>query len=235
MRTAHGLVLTLASMTLLSACKDRAAPVTATPDPTPDRAPTARKLPAGNVTRTPAAVKETFARFITATKSRRGADAEACVDADTIATFANVRNLALNAGRDELKRKGFGTKFQVILVRAVVSRPELEAVAADHFFAWSIDRGRAGSSPMDLGDVHITGDTATADLMAFGKPSGITVPFVAENGTWRFRHSEFNKLADEGSREIMTRSKLPEDEWLTTAIGRSLGKQLPDTIWDKMQ
>src|SRR5207302_324492 len=120
-----------------------------------------------------------------------------------------------------LKQQSFGTKFSVIFLRARMTRAELQPIDGKAFFARSVDKGwLAGSSFGELGEAHVTGDTATIDMVAFGRPSGMTLPFIAENGTWRFRDSEFGKLADHGSHQIMEQSKLPEDEWLMRAIGK---------------
>src|SRR4051812_16221189 len=110
MKTLLALGTFVVACQILMGCKDKQAPEAA-----PLASPTT--VPAGNVVRTPEAVKAAFVAFMDASKAHRGADAEACVDAQTVTEFAHERELALNARREDLKRETFGTKMHVISLR----------------------------------------------------------------------------------------------------------------------
>ena len=171
-------------------------------------------------------------------KTRTGADAAATVDAETLQHFAELRELALNASREELRAKGIGLRTSVLLIRARATRAELANLEGSGYFAFAVDKGwhaQDSSTELDLTEPEITGDAAEAKAILRGVQTQIPLRFVAENGDWRFKYVDLVKRADAGDRQIQQRSGVEEDELIVRSLERALGKTLPESIWEPMK
>lgn len=188
-------------------------------------------VPAGNVVRAPKAVQDAFAAYLAAAQAKRGAEAADYVDSATIAWHERVRTLALSASRDELKRTDFASRLAAIELRAAMTRADLEKLDGKGLVTHKGDQGRLSATGLDgVGDVVITGDTATGPMLIQGV-KGPALRFAAENGRWRYKALEMIQSAAKGSQEIWARSGQSEDESIVLAVSKMSGKTLTDTVW----
>jgi hypothetical protein len=168
-------------------------------------------------TRDATEVRTSFDSYRTAVRSGDWAAAAELVDAEAVAVFERVRDLALHADKAELLRGEFWISTAVLVLRHVATADEIEAARGRAAYALA---SRASPFPpvdpgvIDVGPIHVGngGADATAPIIHHRQRTDYMMRFVREDGRWRIAWSPlFANAAVELETQLGITPRTPAD------------------------
>ncbi len=200
-----------------------AAPSFAAPSPAP--APVA------------SAVKQSFEAYRTALQKRDGKAAAARVDAPTLAEYARMGKLALEADAAALKKEPLTTQLFVLQLRQGMDLEGLKQMKGDAIFQHAVTVGWIGPDALvgiELGEVTVEGNVAHLAYARQGKTSPVQYDFQKDKaGAWKIDLRRQAELASLGLKLASQKAQVTPEAFLMTVLAKSTGQDIPDSIWDK--
>jgi hypothetical protein len=136
------------------------------------------------------AVAQAFTTYQKALVAKDGKTVASMLTADTIAYYAGLKKLALTAKEPYLRRARISDQLAVLYLRASVSADDIRRWSATDLAADAVQRGEVNTSTierMTVGEVLISGDTASVTMILDGKANPLALAFWREGGRWKFR------------------------------------------------
>lgn len=137
------------------------------------------------------ALRTTMQRWIDAVVDEDKDELAKVLSRDSLAFYADLKEIALHGNRERLAALDFPDQMQVLLLRSMIKPAALEEMAADDVVLFALEKGMIGVNLRKsdiLAEIIIDGDTARGRLHKFGdpaKPDRYSQYFVRENGSWR--------------------------------------------------
>jgi len=183
-------------------------------------------------------LRETLAAYQTALMERNGRAAVELVNAETTAYYQRIREQALYAPPEHVRRLSLPDRIQVLLVRSAIDTARLKEMDGEDLFRYYVNEGWSGGGAglrrVQLADFQIRGDVATAAQMEGDKPSPLRWRFEREAHRWRIDLTALLPLADRAMRHALAQTPLTEDQFVLKAIEqRSLGP-VDEAIWQPL-
>ena len=175
-----------------------------------------------------------FLAYKQAVLGDRGAAAAGLVTKSTIAYFGDMQRLALYADAAAVRKQSLVNQFQILTFRHRIAPAELKRLSPRELFELAVDRGWVGKNALGAlgpGEVSITGDTATVEILGDGEPTGFSHRFHRENGQWKLDLVPALALGNEAFKVIAQQQGITEEAMILMLLESVSGKPVPKSIW----
>jgi hypothetical protein len=183
----------------------------------------------------PAAVKAAFGEYKKALLAGHGAAAAQVVDRDTIAYYARMKELALGARADVVKRQSLFDRMMIVMLRHRMSPQKLRQLAPEKLFAHGVEQGwigKEGVAELEVGDIQIDGAQATAVVVRGGQRTPLKFLFQKEQGKWLINLRNLMNAANHAFALIAKQQQVSEDELILSLTEQATGKKVRADVWD---
>ena len=132
-----------------------------------------------------------MASWIGAVAEKKADDLIPLVDSQSESYYLRIKELALSGEAGELAALSEVDQLQVMFFRLMIEQEQLRRMTARQLLAFAVEKGFIGMELRHadlLGEIRVTGDTATGRLFKFGKsdrPDRYLQHFVKEQGVWQ--------------------------------------------------
>ncbi|GAA3856646.1 hypothetical protein GCM10022243_22300 [Saccharothrix violaceirubra] len=187
---------------------------------------TSAVVEASNLADREKAVRATFDDYKRAALAKDGEGAAGRVSWSTAGYYGRAIPLALTAHAGELRAAGPTFTMIAYALRAEFDAERLHTITSHSVVEVAVEKELTGIydlAAIELTDVGLDGDRATAQFLFRGEPGGLTLHFVVEGVTWRFDLMSLIVQAD-GIVEAQARERNQSlDEYVDTVIGGLYG------------
>ena len=182
-------------------------------------------------------VRACFDGYKQAILDRDGMKAVAFVDKNTLDYYRKMRDLSLRGNRETVGALSSINKLMVLSIRHRVPLESLQQMTPESLFAHAVDEGWIGKQSVinnELGDIAVSGASATGVHISAKKETLIKWVFRKEDDRWRMDLTSMITVADQAMKHVIRQSGLSEDEFLTNILESVSGKKVADTAWEPM-
>ena len=175
-----------------------------------------------------------FLAYQQAVLADRGAAAADLVTESTLAYFGDMQQLALYADAAAVRNQSLVNQFQILAFRHRIAPAKLKRMSSRELFELAVDRGWVGKNALGAlgpGEVSITGDTATVEILGDGEPTGFSHRFYRENGQWKLDLVPALALGNEAFKVIAQQQGITEEAVILMLLESVSGKPVPKSIW----
>lgn len=178
-------------------------------------------------------VRQCFLTYKHALLAKDGDKAVAVLSANSLDYYDRMRKLALTGSRQEVQALADLDRMGVFSLRVRTPRSLLETGTPGSLVKYAIDSGMIGSESvarMDIGEITVRGDQATADIMGNGQSLG-TFRFHREGDAWKFDLEALIQLAQGRLSALAKQQGMDENELLIKLLSQVTGKEIGEEIW----
>lgn len=173
-------------------------------------------------------VRLAFERYKDAALAADGAAAAAAL-ADTTASFYDgARNAALTATQQELAALPPVERLTALVMRGTLDPETLRSSSPKELLVAAVDAGLIGEDGvrnLELGEVTVSGETATASAVARGSSTPIDLAFKREEGQWRFDLLPLLEVAQAGFEGAAEQQGVTVDQLVETLLTQRFGPE----------
>lgn len=180
-------------------------------------------------------VRAAFAAYRDALLAEDGAAAAGRVSGESVAYFDEMRSLAYNGDRASIGGRPMIDRLFVTITRLRVPRSELEALSGEGLLVFGVENGLIGADTVaniELGEIVIADDTATAAVVNRGQPTPGRFRFVRESGGWRVDLVFLLRAADAALRQAAVAKGQDQNELIFEQVAMTTGQPVSAEIWD---
>jgi hypothetical protein len=180
-------------------------------------------------------VQAAWDEFKSASLSNKGRAAANRVTSATHDYYAEIRDLALTATREQVQRMSIAKQVTVLGMRVRIDPEQLKNMSGRDLFIHAVDHGWIGkTSATDEGitGIVVTGDHARAEATNAGEPVGVYLHFIKEDGAWRLDMMQLMKVANAAFDAMQAQSGLNEEEFVTRVIETVTSERLSEDDWN---
>ena len=185
-----------------------------------------------------AQVLAAFDNYRNAIIAQKGAEAVKLVDQNTVDYYASMKALAMEAMRDDVEDLQVVDKMMVLMLRHRIDHELLTSMSPQEIFIYAIDSGWTAKetvSNLELGEISIRGDHATAHHLQNGKASSLVWGFNKEEGAWKIDLTSIMPIANLGFEKIISESGMDENDVLFSVIGSVSEDPITEEIWEPIE
>lgn len=179
-------------------------------------------------------ITKVFDQYKSAIINDQGKKAVAVIDASTRNYYIQILGSIKTADSATIESLTLVDKITILAVRAKATKEEIIAIKDVDAFVYSIDEGLAGKGSVSnnrLGKITITGTTAKAQAVTAGKPIPLYFTFNKENGSWKMNLTDLFAIANDGFKELIKDSGMPEQEFLLLVLSDMTGMEQTMELW----
>lgn len=175
-----------------------------------------------------AAVRLAFDRYKDAALAGDGAAAAAAL-ADTTASFYDeARNAALTATKRELASLPPVQRLTALVMRGTLASDTLRSSSPEGLLVAAVDAGLIGEQGVknvEIGEVTVSGDTATASAVVGGSSTPVELAFTQEGGEWKFDLLPLLEVARAGFEGAAQQQGVSVDQLVETLLTQRFGQE----------
>ena len=219
--------LTLVTLTACGASSN-------TPDVAPSVSAAVRPVTSGQVV---ADVRSGFEAYRSALLNRDGERAAQSVTKSTLVKYEEYRGLALTGDETTVKGLSLVHRLTVLMTRHRVALSDLQNMDGRALFQHGVEQGwisQASVAQVELGDIAVSGNTASAEAGSAGEQVGRFV-FVKEQDRWKLDLTKLITASEPALQAAVAQQRVSENEFLFRVIGATTGRTVTDTIWKPLQ
>lgn len=183
-------------------------------------------------------IKKSFANYKKAILEGKGAEASEWVDANTLSFYDRMLKISLYGDSAKVQNLDVLEKLTVLMVRHRISVDQLLPMNGRDFFIYAIDQGMVGKASVktiDIGEVKISENFATGQMLADGKPTPLNFGFNKEKNTWKVDLTSIFALSNAGLNKVITDQETTANEYIFNALEMLTGRPVAETIWNPLQ
>jgi hypothetical protein len=183
-----------------------------------------------------AAVLQSFSNYKEAILAGEGERAADLVTDETLAYYEQIRRLAVSAGREEIRQRRLIDRLSVAYYRVLIGPESLRAMTGRDVFVFGVDNGLIGRSDainLEIGEVAVEGDSATAPVVVRGETTPIAFEFTRENDQWKVDLEALLRLTDFSMQQVVQDAGVSEDAFILDAVEASSGERVTNEVWDR--
>lgn len=182
------------------------------------------------------AVEEAFESYRRALLAQDGAAAADLVTEQTWSLYREQANHALTAERAFLMDSDLVDRVSILLLRHGMTSEQLRTMTGKEIFAHAVDRGWIGeesTAKLRLTNYRINRGIAYADVVGRGgRPSGVTMRFVQQEGGWRVDVLDMLKTSRSAVALAVALSGMTQEEFLYNTLEDGTGRRPGPGIWN---
>ena len=183
------------------------------------------------------AVHTAFAQFSKVLVAGDGPKVAEALDRASLAYYARVRDLSLNAKAAEVKALSLIDELMVLRLRHDVGFEGLTKVDGRGLVVMAVEKGwisRASIQTIVLGEVTIEKDKAEAVAMTGDALTSLRLHFSREDGKWKFNIVHLTKVGEQGLKELLHKTGQPRHAFLLSIIEQVSGREPAENIFDPL-
>jgi hypothetical protein len=185
----------------------------------------------------PEAVRTCYEDYVQAELARDGSKAVMLVSQSTKDFFGAIRELAIEAGPEQIRARPFCDRMFITMIRHRMDLNYVKQLTGEQLYMVGIRDGwltaKSPGEGVSLENIEVDGDTARADLVVRGETLPFKIEFVKEQGQWKMDPTpSFRELENIMSKALEGRN-VDLDQIVMLGIAKTTGKPVSPTIWDK--
>lgn len=193
-------------------------------------APTSTSTPASTATSTSVdespAVRAAYEKYTKAALAKDGATGVSVLADPIFDTYDGFRKLALTATEQELADVPLGKRAAVYTLRGSMDAASLRTASSKDLVKAAIDKGLVGEKGIgniELGKITVSGDTASAEVVARGQVAPYKFRFVRADGTWKLDLQPLLDLTDSAFEAVAKQQNLTPEQFLDQVLTQMYG------------
>lgn len=183
------------------------------------------------------AVSRTWDRYLETSGARKASSVD-LLSRSSLAHFGFLRDAALYASTEQLRRMPSADRMMVYLLRATQNEEALKKLDDRAVAVLCMERGWAGADPeegdtssMALSHVTVVGDQAVGELAPPTETMFQFGPdFEREGGVWKYRYLSLVPVSSVGIDEAIKRSQLNSNQFFEMALSNALEAPQPPSL-----
>jgi len=183
------------------------------------------------------AIRACFNSYKTSVLAGNGEEAVQFVDANTLAYFEKMLELALHGEAATVKGLSALDKLMVLLVRFQIEPELLSQMDGRQLYVYSIDEGlvdREGMAANGIGKVTVNDGHAEGDHVANGVRSDLKYAFHLEDGEWKLDITSIYPAMEIAIKLMARNSRMNENDYLLFIVELDEDKKVTPEIWQPL-
>jgi uncharacterized protein len=181
-------------------------------------------------------VKSTFTGYKQSILAGKGVQAVEYLSTNTVKYYEQMKDLALYASRDELKKLSTADMMMAMLLRHRVPTKDLQAMAGKKIIIHAIDRGWIGKSAVErlsVQSVKVNNNQAIAKVSTSKKAPAANMEFYLENGKWKLDLVSILKQTSPALDALAQEQKIAREDLILSMLALVSDKKTEDpTLWE---
>lgn len=180
-----------------------------------------------------AAVTLTFQNYKDAALAKDGTAAADLLADTTHAFYDESRTAALTATEQELAALGPVERLTVLVMRGSLAADVLRSASPKKLLVAAVEAGligEAGTSNVDIGEVTVSGQTASAAAIVRGEVAPFDLAFVRQDGQWKFDLLPLLDLGRAGLEEAAKQQGMTVDQLIESTLTQKYGPEKFDQL-----
>lgn len=182
-------------------------------------------------------IRKTFSQYREALLKKDGHAAAATVDADTLAYYAKMRELALSADAATTRKQSMIDRIMILRLRHEIGFERVNKMSGRDLFVYAVDQGWVSPSSVEkasLGTVKISGNEGHGELVMGEKPAPFNFLFKKTEQGWRFSLLPMLALGEPAMQQMAKQAGQEENAFVFTILEKISGKRVPETVWEPL-
>jgi hypothetical protein len=182
-------------------------------------------------------IKACFAGYKNAILSDKGSEAVGFVDSRTVKYYADILQKTKTLDSIGVDKLPIMDKLTILMLRYRATKEEIMKLDGKSLLEFAIGRGMVGKSSVQqisLGEVKITGDSASAQVMVGENATPLSYKFYKEESAWKMDITCVLPEGNKALKQVIKDSGQPENEFLEMVIGNVTGAEPLNDIWKPM-
>ena len=183
-------------------------------------------------------IRNTFNNYVQALTQGEGKTAAALVDSNTLSYYDRMLEMARAADSVEVSRADLMDKITVLGLRMHASGSGLTKMSAKDAIAAGAANGMLGGEQLkalDIGNISVDGDEASAPMKLGGFPVPAKFHFRREGEQWKIDITPLFTISRMAFEQMGARRGEAGDEWLMELLTSSTGQRPSNDIWHPQQ
>jgi hypothetical protein len=182
-----------------------------------------------------AAIRAAFDAYKAAILGGDGRGAVRWLSADTFDYYEEAQRLALEADEEELRGEKLADQMGVLAMRGLLSAKAVRESSPEELVVTAVEKGLIGTSSVvksTIGDVTVSGATATAQNVSDGEETPFDYIFVREEGAWRLKLMALLETSEATMHQAAQDQGLTDEELIDAVVVQMLGKAKAAKAWE---
>jgi hypothetical protein len=182
-------------------------------------------------------IRTCFAEYERALVDRDGRAAIDIVSDSTIDYYDDILAKALDDSPEQVRALGVLDRLQVISLRHRMPAERLRRMEGYELFVHSVDEGfisRITLGEGSIGDVTVTGDSATGVYLLDGRPTTFEWGFVREYETWNVDVMSLRPLYESALKRMIRESGMSANEFIIMSLEEATDRGVRLNIWQPL-
>jgi hypothetical protein len=178
-----------------------------------------------------------FADYRAAMLGDDGAAAAELVSSRSIEYFGEMQRLALYASSETVRLQSLTNQLQILTFRHRIDAEKLRSMSPKQLFAYTVSRGwtgKDGAIELELGEIRVEGDLASAEVLRNGHSTPIEYRYVREQNRWLWDLRPALEESNRGFELLATQRETDEESLLLSLVESTSGRKTPPTIWNPL-
>jgi uncharacterized protein len=182
-------------------------------------------------------VKSTFAGYKQSALAGKGVEAAEYLSTNTFKYYEQMKDLALYASRDELKKLSTADIMTAMILRHRMPTKDLQSMAGKKIIIHAIDRGWIGKSAVErlsIKSVQINNNSAIAKVSNNrNNARTVDMEFYLENGKWKLDLVSILKQTNSALDALAQLQKISREDLVISMLALVSDKKTEDpTLWE---
>lgn len=182
-----------------------------------------------------AQIRAAYTNWRSAVLDQDGARAATFVSQNTADYFENLRETAVLGSAETVKALGFFDKLYVLMMRHRIPAQTLRDIKDGRaLYAYMVNQdwiGGDGLKASTLGEISVTGTSATGEHVYRGKTSDFRNHFAFNGERWQIDPAALYPVTSRMLERQIKNSDEDVDAYIFAELEKVSGKPVPDDIW----
>ena len=183
------------------------------------------------------AIHQAFQRYKNAILEQDGGRAAGLVTRNTLAYHGDMRDMAIDAGPEEVLGRRIVDRLTIALYRILLDVQSLRQMSARELFVFAVDEGLIGSrsdvTGLEIGDITVSGDTASADAVSESQETRLEWEFRREGDQWKLDLEALFAISNLVLQDVARDAGLTENQLIYQTLEARTGQRVTSEIWDR--
>lgn len=150
--------------------------------------------------------------------------------------YSRILSYARSANRLQIEQSPAMERFQILLLRQMLTGKEMAALDGKSFVVMTIDEGwfdPANAWTETIRGIKFSGENyASAEMVLDGEPQDVRYGFVRELGQWKVDDTQVDDAYNAFIRLEAAYEGMTENQYIVGWVEEATEEPMPDSLWD---
>ncbi|MGB0177791.1 MAG: hypothetical protein ACPF9D_11540, partial [Owenweeksia sp.] len=179
-------------------------------------------------------IRTAFDNYKSAIRYSNGDVALAFIDQNTRDYYQEMTNAIKTADSLSVRDMNVLDKIMVLSARHRIPEEKAISMEGDQLFIYAVKYGMVAKNSVEnveIGEIVVNGNTATASLVASGQPVPMNFEFNRENNKWKIDLTSLFEISEAGMLQVIEQKGVDENMFIEKIIELSSGIPIRKNLW----